>query len=457
MLFPALVLLLLPHASAADGTDVDARFALALYCNPTCDDSVLDGLEKDLAAIPAVEGFDEVALAPGRLMGLADTTASPYGTENGFAVPDADFVAAYGIDVDRPEQLATSESVVLAWFAGPRSRAVETLKAAHIAFSNAAQASNGWVEDLDTQNVYGQAAWAARDPNVGRPASPEGGQLTDWFIIENSPGNRASSEPSSTDLRLVTRGLRRFGDRELVLEHVAPDDAGDAAFVINAVALALHDRSGLAGTLTLDNAEVRGTATLAETRVQDGDPEAPLIAVQFKGQVLAEMGAPALSASATPAVEPPAVEPPAVGPPLAIPAPAVPPELPAPALALVPPEAGPPKPAVVPTTLVEAQAAARARLDGVVRPAFVAGLPAGERLAVSVPFPNPDGTREYLWVDVQRWQGSILRGIVATEPSRTRSVRKGQEVTIDQAQVFDYVWKRADGSREGNGTAAFVN
>jgi uncharacterized protein YegJ (DUF2314 family) len=396
-------------------------------------------------------------------MGLADTTASPYGTENGFAVPDADFVAAYGIDVDRPEQLATSESVVLAWFAGPRSQAVETVKAAHIAFSNAARASNGWVEDLDTQNVYGQAAWAARDPNVGRPASPEGGQLTDWFVIENSPGNSAAStDPSSTDLRLVTRGLRRFGDRELVLEHVAPEDAGDAAFVINAVALALHDRSGLAGTLTLDTAEVRGTATLAETRVQDGDPEAPLIAVQFKGQVLAEMGAPALSAATTPAVEAPAA-----GPPLAPPAPTVPPELPAPALALAPPEvgppeagppeAGPPKPAVVPTTLVEAQAAARARLDGVVRPAFVAGLPAGEKLAVSVPFPNPDGSREYLWVEVQRWQGSILRGIVATEPSRTRSVRKGQEVTIDQAQVFDYVWKRADGSREGNGTAGFLN
>lgn len=447
MLFPALVLLLFPHASAADGTDVDARFALALYCNPTCDDSVLDGLEKDLAAIPAVEGFDDVALAPGRLMGLADTTASPYGTENGFAVPDADFVAAYGIDVDRPEQLAASQSVVLAWFAGPRSQAVETLKVAHIAFANAARASNGWVEDLDTQNVYGQAAWAARDPNVGRPASPEGGQLTDWFIIENSPGNSASTE-SATDLRLVTRGLRRFGDRELVLEHVAPDDAGDAAFVINAVALALHDRSGLAGTLTLDNAEVRGTATLAETRVQDGDPEAPLIAVQFKGQVLAEMGAPPLSAAATPELETPDVEP------LAIPAPGATPDLPASALATA---AGPPMPAPVPTTLGEAQAAARARLDGVVRPAFLAGLPVGEKLAVSVPFPNPDGTREYLWVEVQRWQGSILRGVVATEPSRTRSVRKGQEVTIDQAQVFDYVWKRADGSREGNGTAGFLN
>ncbi len=423
-MLPAL-LLLLPRASAAGGTSapVDARFALALYCNPTCDDSVLDGLEADLSTIPAVDGFDDPATAPGRLMGLADTTASPYGKDSGFETPDADFLAAYGVDVDRPEELAASQSVVLAWFVAPRDQALQTLQTAQSAFANAAKAGNGWVEDLDTQAVYGQAAWAARQPN---------GPLTDWFIIEDSPGDDAAP----TDLRLVTRGLRRMADRELVLDNVPAESAGDAAYVIDAVALALHNRDDLPSTLLLDGPEARGTATLVEVPVQSGDPESPLVAISFKGQVLTD--AEISAARPAPDAAPPEARPPE----------------PAQAVA----EARPPEPAAAaaPATLAEAQSAARSRLDSVVRTAFAAGLPAGDRIAVSVPFPNPDGTREYLWVEVQEWQGSILRGIVATPPSKTRAVQKGQAVTIDQAQVYDYVWKKADGSREGNTTAAFL-
>lgn len=403
---------------------VDARFALALYCNPTCDDTVLDGLERDLASIPAVEGFDEVATAPGRMMGLADTTASPYGKDGGFEVPDADYVASFGTGVDRPEELAGSQSVVLAWFVAPRDRALATLTTAHHAFANAALASTGWVEDLDTQGVYGQAAWAAKAPD---------GPLTDWFVIDNNPG----SDTPEGELRLVTRGLRHLGDRDLVLDHVPADSAGDAAYVLNSVALALHARSDVPETLALDTANARGTATLSVIDAQDGDPEAPLLRVTFKGQVLAdavlgsvpeapgEAPAPVASAASLTAV-------------------------PAPAAATVP---DPPRP----NTLAEAQAAARARLTGTVHSAYERGLQPGERLAVSVPFPNPDGTREYLWVEVRGWRGSIISGVVATTPAKTRAVVAGQSVTVDEGQVFDYVWKKADGTREGNTTAGFLN
>lgn len=419
-MLPTLVLLL-PRVSAASSPmptgleQVDARFALALYCNPTCDDSVLDGLERDLASIPAVEGFDEVATAPGRMMGLADTTASQDG---GFDVPDADYLASFGTGVDRPEELARSQSVVLAWFVAPRDRALATLATAHDAFANAALASSGWVEDLDTQGVYGQAAWAAKAPD---------GPLTDWFVIDNNP----STDTPEGELRLVTRGLRHLGDRDLVLDHVPPDSAGDAAYVLNSVALALHGRPDVPQTLALDTADARGTATLSVVDAADGDPEAPLVQVTFKGQVLAE---------ATLGSEPEA--------PVEAPAPLT--SAPAPTSAAAPDS---PRP----DTLAEAQAAARARLTGIVHSAYEQGLKPGEKLAVSVPFPNPDGTREYLWVEVRGWRGSIISGVVATTPLKTRAVVAGQAVTIDQAQVFDYVWKKADGTREGNTTAAFLN
>jgi len=389
----------------------DARFALALYCDPVCDDAVLDGLEADLALIPAVSGFDDDMQKAGRLMGLLDLV--PGRDDDGFGVPDAEYIESYGVDVDRPERLTASQSVVLAWFAGPRSDAQVTLAVAVKAFANAAASSNGWVEDLDTQRVYGKAAWSAMDA---------AGTLTDWFIVEDN-------SEAEQDNRLVTRGLRRFGDAELVIAHVAPDAAEDAAQVMNAVANTLHLAPATQSptgeiTVSVQTDLVRGEATLESTSPLAGDPEAPLFAIHFVGQVVAEadIGAPEA---------PPA-------PPVAVVTPTTLAEAQA-----------------APTTLAEAQAAMRQRL-GAVRTAFVAGLPTGARLAVSVPFNCPDGSREYLWVDVNSWQSTRLSGRVISVPTRTRTVQQGQDVTVDQAAVFDYLLKNEDGTREGNTVAEFA-
>lgn len=381
----------------------DARFALALYCDPVCDDAVLDGLEADLALIPSVSGFDDDMQKAGRLMGLLDLV--PGRDDDGFGVPDAEYIETYGVDVDRPDRLTASQSVVLAWFAGPRTDAQATLAVAVKAFANAAATANGWVEDLDTQRIYGKAAWGAMDA---------AGTLTDWFIVEDNSAEQ--------DIRLVTRGLRRFGDAELVIAHVEPDAAEDAAQVVNAVAHTLHLTPAAQSptgeiTVSVQTDLVRGEATLEPTSPIDGDPEAPLFAIHFVGQVVAEAD---------------------------LGAPETPPAPPAPPVAVV-----------APTTLAEAQAAMRQRLSAV-HTAFVAGLPTGARLAVSVPFDCPDGSREYLWVNVNSWQSTRLSGRVISVPTRTRTVQQGQDVTVDQAAVFDYLLKNEDGTREGNTVAEFA-
>ncbi len=447
--------LLVPFAAAEDtvapaapqATPVDARFALALYCNPTCDEKVFDSLEQDLSAIPAVEGFDATVTAPGRMMGLTETTASATGADSGFAAPDAAFIEQYGVNVDRADLLAESESVILVWFASPRDQAVATLATAHTAFVNAAKVANGWVEDLDTQSLYGQDSWAAKDPN---------GPLTDWFVVEdNNP--TTSDAPAPADLRLVTRGLRRFGDRELVLDHVPADGSGDAACVLDAVAVALHARADVPTSLDVATAQARGTAALAEAPTLDDDPEGPLLSVAFKGQLLAdaELGV----ATAAPAEAPPAETTDALA---AVPAPVArdaehAPVAPADATPVAPPPSAHAAVASTPASLAEAQAAMRARLSTVVHDALTSGLPPGDAVAVSVPYPNADGTREYLWVEVHKWQGSVLTGVVVTQPSKTKSVQRGQSVNVEQGQIFDYVWKHADGTREGNTTAPFVH
>ncbi|MDP2313921.1 MAG: hypothetical protein Q8P41_13525, partial [Pseudomonadota bacterium] len=279
---------LVAHAAAQAPPPLspDARFAVALFCNPTCPDDVVDALDDGLASIAAKNGFPDSAPRPLRVMGMAGPD---------FGIPDETFVELYGVGVDRPEALAKSQEVLLAWFASPRDRAVETLAVAHAAFAVAAEKNGGWVEDLDTQRLYGAEAWAALDPK---------GPITDWFVVDAAPQD---PEREDGDLRLVTRGLRRYGDFELVVENVSPASAGDVSSVVNALAEALRPRSSVPFNLTLDTATVRGTASFRSVARLEDDPEEPLLRATFEGEVTL----PALA-------EDRPAEPPPVAPPVAV-------------------------------------------------------------------------------------------------------------------------------------------
>ena len=206
------------------------------------------------------------------------------------------------------------------------------------------------------------------------------------------------------------------------MAHVEVDAAEDAAAVLNAVAATLHQSSTSTPTATgilINTDTVQGEAQLESATPIDGDPVPPLLAVHFEGKLVA----PSPTAAAQ----------------------SLSPNTDAPQTAEKP----------VPTTLAEAQAAMREGLESH-RATFVSGVPDGVRLAVSVPFDCPDGSREYLWVEVQSWEGSRLTGHVISSPTRTRAAQKGQSVVVDQGSVFDYLLKRSDGTREGDTVGAFV-
>jgi hypothetical protein len=413
-------MLLLPavFAQTSEFSPPDARFALALYCNPTCSDEVLEQLELDLSSIRGRSGFSEQMTRPGRIMGMADSS---------FGIPDEAFIEAYGVEVDRPESLIKSESVVLGWFASPTASAQETLAIAHAAFGKAAEASGGWVEDLDTQALYGAAAWKAHDPM---------GPVTEWMVVDGSPLSEAEDAP----LRMITRGMRRFGLPELVVEEVSMEGAGDVAVVMNAVAETFA-KSGPPSASSLyveytgaDGTTVKGTANFSRATRQDEDPDDPLLKLSFDGEIIV------LEEVAIPDEPPPEPTPE----PLA-------------STELKPLSNPPPAPQGPPTSLQEAQALAASRLEVVVRPAFTAGFPTGEVLAVSVPFETTSGGLEYMWVEITAWNGTELTGVLANQPLAVLGLNKGDTIKLQQSDIFDYVWKKADGSREGNFTAHFVS
>lgn len=409
----------------------DARFALALFCNPTCSEEVVETLDDGLAAIAAKFGFSDNATRPIRVMGMAGTD---------FGIPDAAFVELYGVGVDRPEELAKSQEVLLAWFAGPREEALATLTVAHKAFGAAAKRGGGWVEDLDTQRLYGADAWAELGPR---------GPITDWFVVDAEPMNAAADPDTAETLRLVTRGLRRYGDFELVVEDVPADAAGDVSFVVNALAEELRRRGLRGAAMSVATPTVRGNATFTAISRRDSDPEEPLLRATFDGELT------------LPSVAEP--EPPATGEAsaVAVAAAATTGAAAAPSASTVPTgpaNRGPPRASDAPpaTTLADARRLARDRLTSVVLPAFFAGLPPGEAVAVKIPFRARSGDDEYMWVELRRVDGAELSGVLLNEPYDVAGLRKGDPIAFRVTDVFDYVWKKADGAREGNTTAAFL-
>lgn len=77
------------------------------------------------------------------------------------------------------------------------------------------------------------------------------------------------------------------------------------------------------------------------------------------------------------------------------------------------------------------------------------GLPNGELLLVKAPFPYADGN-EWMWVDVQAWNGNVIRGRLENEPEYVKNVQAGSTVEVKADQVMDYMYKFADDSFFGN-------
>jgi uncharacterized protein YegJ (DUF2314 family) len=99
---------------------------------------------------------------------------------------------------------------------------------------------------------------------------------------------------------------------------------------------------------------------------------------------------------------------------------------------------------------------ARDRLRADLKPRFIAGLPPGERLLVKAPFAAPNG-REWMWVEVARWDGPRIHGVLDNDPIHIRDLKAGVHVDVLEEDVLDYLFCRSDGSKEGNETAALMH
>lgn len=82
--------------------------------------------------------------------------------------------------------------------------------------------------------------------------------------------------------------------------------------------------------------------------------------------------------------------------------------------------------------------------------------PFGEQLLVKVPFRTTDGGTEWMWVEVVRWDGDKIDGILQNDPFDVPALKSGSRVEVKASEIFDYVLSKSDGSQEGNETSKLL-
>ncbi|MFH1468222.1 MAG: DUF2314 domain-containing protein [Pseudomonadota bacterium] len=463
------LLALLAAAQAAPPAWVpDARFSLALYCASTCEPEQTDAIEAALAPIPARRRLPRTVRAPARVMAL--TTAEDLG------LPGIDALGALADGLTEADiaALGTSQEVILASFAAPSGQVEELFDVAYPAFLAQVQAHGGVVEELATGRLFGLDAFAGQVARVtARPLDTEA-----FFVVEAAA--LEEGEPGT----IQTYGLRSLGLHELLVKDVPVGEEADQVAVLGALAQIAWEQGGLQERTwitelapALPAARIRaigieGTAYAMSAQSLWATSVDPLARIAFDGRFDADPAQPLdaypleLLQGAPPAEEPAAVEPAAVEaaveqPTVEMPAPEVPtvevptPEVPAVEVPAV--EVSSPEAPAAPSTLEEVLARAAAALAGPVHAAWSAGLPRGDRLYVKAPFSSPSGAREYLWIQVVAWHGTLLEGVLRSDPVWANGLAAGDVVSVQQAQIFDYLWRHADGRSEGNESEALLH
>ena len=91
------------------------------------------------------------------------------------------------------------------------------------------------------------------------------------------------------------------------------------------------------------------------------------------------------------------------------------------------------------------------------RPAFIKGLEPGERILVKAPFPRDDSGDEWMWVEVLQWDAEkVIDGVLQNDPFFISKLKAGAKVQVKADEIFDYIYYRTDGSKEGNETGKLM-
>ena len=105
--------------------------------------------------------------------------------------------------------------------------------------------------------------------------------------------------------------------------------------------------------------------------------------------------------------------------------------------------------------LLQASRSARMKLSDF-KTAFNKGLAPGEYIEVKAPFRTRAGGNEWMWVEVTKWSGDKIEGLLRNTPEEVPNLYSGQLVRISEQDIFDYIHTNPDGTQEGNTTGEII-
>lgn len=312
----------------------------------------------------------------------------------------------------------SAEAVVMA-FVGTKEQATALHRDALRMTAAVAEKSGGLIWDEDTGQLLSPAAWKGR--LAADPTDPA--NLGQHFAVRSyREGNL---------VRLVSFGMSKFGLPDITIEDIPVANASAMGNLLNLVAATLVAKPQLetTGKLAIDLSKLgielpkgavsRLVLSVAVAEPKEGHPDNRTIAVVFPGDAdtLHERQAKVL-AKITGARD----------------------EL---------------KRSAMDSEILDARRQAQQELAALA-PAFAAGLAKHETLLVKAPFATLTGSQEWMWVEIQGWDGKKITGILQNDPQLTKGIQAGSAVEVNQALVMDYIHKKADGTIVGNATAKIL-
>lgn len=350
-----------------------------------------------------------------------------------YRAPDMRSLQYFGRGISREQAQAVqgSQEALVLDFAHPKAHVWEGLRVADALVENVARRTGGLIWDESTRLLYTPDEWRKQLIDTWAGAPPK---LSQHFTVH--------AYQSDTYERAITLGMAKFGLPDIVVDQFSWSDQRSVGTLINLLAQVLAEGARLPADgnydLSLDAirsralrdaqlATLRSGATkvahlrLLRGRPDDGDPNNRLLEIGFDryaGATVQERQDAMLAAffGADDSV------------------------------ARVKHSA----------ELLAASEKARQRLPAL-QQAFKAGLQPGDFIDLKAPFDASGGGHEYMWVEVTAWEeNGKIQGLLRNEPEHVPGLHAGAIVHIEQATVFDYILRHADGSREGNETSRLI-
>lgn len=391
--------------------------AFAVYALPGIEVDVLEAAKrlhaKAYAHLPAFEGPDAMAAKPGLWI------STPPLSE--FAPPDAESLRFFGRGLS-PEQVIgvqTSPMVVLLTFTSDAANASRVHGDAIAMLAVLAEKTGGLVWDENTRELFTRAAWRARE----QAALADPTQISKHFTLH--------SYRDDEFLRIVSLGLEKFGLPNIAVANVPVASSDGMAKLVNLVAMAMArtpriEREGVIEVeiatpvdATKPAPPVRADVRLAVGEPHEGDAPGPLAQIVFPGPRATLHERQDALLDLVLGLEDSIVD------------------------------------ADHDAELLAASARAKQQLAAM-KPRFAKGIPDMELLMVKAPFATPDGGNEWMWLEVVRWEGSTISGILQNDPFRIPGLKSGANVEVDEDSVFDYTHRAADGTERGNETGVIL-